>query len=41
MRARPENGWGWTWGMGTLAGLVPFAADMLRNFQLFAPVQLA
>ena len=41
MRARPENGWGWIWGMVTLAGLVPFAADMLRNFQLFAPAQLA
>ena len=41
MRARPEKGWGWAWGMVTLAGALPFAADMLRNFQLFAPVQLA
>ena len=39
MRARAEYGWGW--GLVTLAGLVPFAADMLRNFQLFAPAQLA
>lgn len=27
--------------MIVLAGLVPFAGDMLRNFQLFAPAQLA
>lgn len=27
--------------MVALAGLVPFASDMLRNFQLFAPAQLA
>jgi hypothetical protein len=32
---------GWGWGMVVLAGLVPFAADMFRNFQLFTPVQLA
>ena len=31
----------WAWSLIVLAGLVPFAADMLRNFQLFAPAQLA
>ncbi|GEM_PF-1823577 len=31
----------WRWSLIVLAGLVPFAADMLRNFQLFAPGQLA
>ena len=31
----------WVWSMVVLAGLAPFAADMLRNFQLFAPAQLA
>ena len=31
----------WTWGMITLAGLTPFALDMLRNFQLFTFIQLA
>lgn len=41
MRARPKNGWGWAWGLVTLAGIAPFAANMLRNFQLFAPAQLA
>ena len=30
----------WVWGMVTLAGVFPFASDMLRNFQLFAPAQL-
>lgn len=40
MRARNNEGRGWVWGMVTLAGLVPFASDMLRNFQLFAPEQL-
>lgn len=41
MAERKPIGWGWTWSMLVLAGLVPFAADMLRNFQLFAPAQLA
>lgn len=40
MRARNSESSGWTWGMVALAGLVPFASDMLRNFQLFAPEQL-
>lgn len=31
----------WAWAMVTLAGAFPFAADMLRNFQLFTPEQLA
>jgi hypothetical protein len=37
--SRDKAGWGW--GMVVLAGLVPFATDMFRNFQLFTPVQLA
>ena len=41
MAERKMTGWAWAWGMIALAGLVPFAADMLRNFQLFAPAQLA
>lgn len=41
MGARPETVRGWAWWMVALAGLVPFASDMLRNFQLFAPTQLA
>ena len=41
MAERKQTGRAWTWGMIVLAGLVPFAADMLRNFQLFAPAQLA
>ncbi len=41
MTERKPIGWGWAWGLIALAGLVPFAADMLRNFQLFAPAQLA
>ena len=31
----------WRWSLIVLAGLVPFASDMMRNFQLFAPRQLA
>lgn len=41
MAERGKIRWTWAWGMIALAGLVPFAADMLRNFQLFAPAQLA
>ncbi len=41
MAEREQTGRAWTWGMIVLAGGVPFAADMLRNFQLFAPAQLA
>ena len=41
MGAKPETGRGWAWLMVTLAGAFPFASDMLRNFQLFAPEQLA
>ena len=41
MGARPETGRGWAGLMVALAGMVPFASDMLRNFQLFAPPQLA
>ena len=41
MKEREQTGWGWAWSMIALAGLAPFAADMLRNFQLFAPAQLA
>ena len=38
---RAKSSWAWAWSLIALAGLVPFAADMLRNFQLFAPAQLA
>ncbi len=41
MGAKPETGRGWAWLMVTLAGVFPFASDMLRNFQLFAPTQMA
>lgn len=41
MTERTQTNRTWAWGMIVLAGLVPFAADMLRNFQLFAPAQLA
>lgn len=41
MGSRPEASRGWDWLMVALAGTVPFASDMLRNFQLFAPTQLA
>ena len=41
MTSRGRTKGAWAWGMIALAGLVPFAADMLRNFQLFAPAQLA
>ena len=41
MAARGNSERFWAWSLVVLAGLAPFAADMLRNFQLFAPVQLA
>ncbi len=43
-RVTDPFGWAdrfWAWSLIVLAGLVPFASDMMRNFQLFAPRQLA
>lgn len=31
---------GWSWLVVVLAGILPFASDMFRNFQLFTPAQL-
>lgn len=31
----------WSWGLVLLSAFVPFAVDMLRNFQLFTPRQIA
>ena len=39
MKLRPQEAW--AWAMVMLAGGVPFTYDMLRNIQLFTPVQLA
>ncbi|MGD9612928.1 MAG: hypothetical protein AB7V22_08495 [Kiritimatiellia bacterium] len=41
LATRATSGWAWAWGQIALAGLVPFGVDLLRNFQLFAPPQLA
>lgn len=41
MSSRAVSSRFWAWGMITLAGLAPFALDMLRNFQLFTFIQLA
>ena len=38
--ANEKPGLAWAWLMVTLAGTFPFAVDMLRNFQIFAPEQL-